>query len=197
MGAKKKHVRAVLKYSGYVFLREAGSESAGCRAVYIVYLDPCGWIPTWVVNQVAPDNGMVIKEMIAGWPKVQPLLDQRKAKDYQPLFDAPQVYDAQENGGDEKEEQKDDDRVFGGWAGASRDEIFEAANAVKEAVEKQAEADGKDAFKIFECVDGQKQVVAGTNYKLRIRVADDAVIELLVFKSLPPNISFELKSVEY
>eukprot|EP00483_Globobulimina_turgida_P006257 UN06267 len=61
---KKKHVRAILKYSGYVFMRnKSNPHGNGCRACYIVYLDPCGWIPTWVGHLVAPDQGMVIKAM--------------------------------------------------------------------------------------------------------------------------------------
>ena len=202
---KKKHVRAILKYSGYIFFRDKSDKSipsGSCRAAYIVYLDPCGWIPTWVVNLVAPDQGMVIKSMLENWPKVQGLLNERKGNqiDIKPMFDKPQPFngfnDDDNKSNDNNNNDDDEKKVVGGWKEADKQEIFDAANDVKSQVEKQAKEDGKDEFKIFEVIEGSKQVVAGINYKIKVRVGDDRFIQILVFRSLPP-ISYQLKNVEY
>ena len=77
-------------------------------------------------------------------------------------------------------------------------QLFEVVNAIKDAVEAKAEEDGKaDEIKIFECVEGTKQEVVGTKFNLKIKVSDAALIEVSVFKSLPPNNSYELKNVSY
>merc|ERR1712244_50986 len=110
---------AILKYSGYLFIKdkEDTDNTNSCRACYIVYLDPAGWIPTWVVNLVAPDQGMVIKEMVANWPKVDGILEKRKENKYkrdrQFMFDEPQKIELNQ------EEQKGNDdeakKIVGGW----------------------------------------------------------------------------------
>merc|ERR1712048_991501 len=194
--SKKKHVRAILKYSGYVFIEDKSVKNPTneCRACYIVYLDPAGWIPTWVVNLVAPDQGMVIKEMVANWPKVDGILEKRKENGYKRdrefMFDEPQrieLNQEEEKGNDDET----DDKIVGGWKKGESEELFEVANAIKMNVEEQAKKDEKEAFKIFEVIEGTKQVVAGTNFKIKVRVADDTFIQVLVFRSLPP-ISHEL-----
>eukprot|EP01084_Bolivina_argentea_P182665 315316_1 len=38
---KKKHVRGILKYSGYIFVKDL-DDPTQCRVFYIVYLDPAG-----------------------------------------------------------------------------------------------------------------------------------------------------------
>mmetsp|Transcript_1889 Transcript_1889/g.1597 ORF Transcript_1889/g.1597 Transcript_1889/m.1597 type:complete len:487 (+) Transcript_1889:29-1489(+) len=202
---KKKHVRAILKYSGYLFIKDKSDTSTtdSCRACYIVYLDPCGWIPTWVVNLVAPDQGMVIKSMLENWPKVQPLLDARKAneykKDVQPMFDKPQQFpgfDDTDND-DNKEEVKDDSDKgkVGGFKDGEKSELEEAANAVKSDIESAAKEKGID-MKCFEVINGDKQVVAGMNYNIKIKYDDDKYVNVKVFRSLPP-VKYELKSVDF
>merc|ERR1712130_436268 len=91
--SKKKHVRAILKYSGYVLIEDKSVKNPTneCRACYIVYLDPAGWIPTWVVNLVAPDQGMVIKSILENWLKISSLLEARNQSQRRTfLFDQPQ-----------------------------------------------------------------------------------------------------------
>lgn len=49
-----KWVRSEILTSGYV-ARES-SDGKGCELIYIVQLDPKGWLPAWVVNIVAADQ---------------------------------------------------------------------------------------------------------------------------------------------
>merc|ERR1712129_622670 len=166
--------------------------------------DPAGWIPTWVVNLVAPDQGMVIKEMVANWPKVDGILEKRKENGYKRdrefMFDEPQKIELkQAEEAEEKKGNDDDDQdaiVGGGWKKGENDELFEVANEIKVSVEEHAKKEGKEEFKIFEVIEGSKQVVAGTNYKIKVKVADETFIEVLVFRSLPP-FSHELKELKY
>eukprot|EP01084_Bolivina_argentea_P290715 499448_1 len=191
---KSKHVRAILKYSGYVFMEnKTNNKNNECKAAYIVYLDPCGWIPTWVVNLVAPDQGMVIKAMVENWRKVPILLNKRKEngykKDNQSMFAEPKDLTNIIIDDKEQKEEKNDDNInndIGGWKKAEATEIFDAANAIKNDVEIKANIDEKNEFKIFEVVSGTKQVVAGMNFKIKIKVDDDRFIQVLVFRSLPP-----------
>eukprot|EP01084_Bolivina_argentea_P151838 264979_1 len=85
-GVKAKHVRGELKYGGYVFINlkdnNGTMDTSGCKVCYVVYLDPKGWIPSWVVNLVAPDQGMVVKGLLENWPKVEWLMQQRKNNGY-------------------------------------------------------------------------------------------------------------------
>merc|ERR1712154_66122 len=132
-------------------------------------------------------------------------------RDREFMFDEPQKYEMEkkeenknddkkeenENDDDIKEEEKEnDDNKAGGWKKAERAEIFDVANGIKDEVEQKAKEDGQDEFKIFEVVSGTKQVVAGMNYKIKIKVGDSRFIEVLVYRSLPP-ISYELKNVTY
>merc|ERR1712244_90828 len=100
--------------------------------------------------------------------------------------------------GEKKEEieDKNESEKVGGWKKAESQEIFDAANAIKDRVEQQAKNDGKAPFEIFETIQGTKQVVAGTNLKIKFKVGKERFIQVLVFRSLPP-ISYEVKSVTY
>jgi len=61
-------------------------------------------------------------------------------------------------------------------------DIQELAEAVK--AEIQSKCNNK-TFSTFEVVKFSKQVVAGMNYKLKIKVEDDKYIHAVVFKGLP------------
>merc|ERR1712228_194459 len=103
------------------------------------------------------------------------------------MFDEPQKIELNQK---EEEKGNDDNTVVGGWKKGESEGLFDAANAIKQTVEERAQKDGKDLFKIFEVMEGTKQVVAGINMKIKIRVGDDRFIQVLVFRSLPP-ISYE------
>merc|ERR1712113_392609 len=99
------------------------------------------------------------------------------------MFDAPQKIELNQEKEEEKENDDNGDVVVGGWKKGESEELFDAANAIKQSVEERAKKDGKDLFKIFEVVEGTKQVVAGMNMKIKIRVGDDQFIQVLVFRS--------------
>lgn len=52
-----------------------------CTASYIVNLDPRGWIPPWIANLVAPEQGLIIKRIADNYPKIPPIMQKRWAKD--------------------------------------------------------------------------------------------------------------------
>lgn len=85
---------------------------------------------------------------------------------------------------------------LGGWKKAEKKELQDAANAVKSDVEKKAKEDKQAALTKYEVMGGSKQVVAGMNFKIRIKVGEKRFIEIVVYRSLPP-IKYELKSVSY
>jgi len=60
-------------------------------------------------------------------------------------------------------------------------DIQELAQAVKEEIQSKCNR----AFPTFEVVKFMKQVVAGMNYKLKIKVGEDKYIHAVVFKGLP------------
>ncbi|XP_058920411.1 cystatin-A [Kogia breviceps] len=60
-------------------------------------------------------------------------------------------------------------------------EIQQIANKMKPVVEKKTH----EIYKEFEAVEYKTQVVAGTNYWIKIRVGDDRYIHIKVFESLP------------
>mmetsp|Transcript_9290 Transcript_9290/g.15042 ORF Transcript_9290/g.15042 Transcript_9290/m.15042 type:complete len:95 (+) Transcript_9290:154-438(+) len=90
----------------------------------------------------------------------------------------------------------------GGWNEANANDAEDmndlnaTALAVKDAVEAQAAKDKKPEFTCYSAVGGARQVVAGMNYKIKIKVGDDRFVEIKVYRSLPP-VSYELKSVTY
>ena len=72
-----------------------------------------------------------------------------------------------------------------------------AANAVRSDVEKQAAQQNDDEkFECYEVVSGKKQVVAGMNYKIKVKIGDKRFTEILVYRSLPP-IKYELKNAKF
>lgn len=96
---KDKHVRAILKYGGYVICQELNEENENknngndenmnpVRAIYLNYLDPCGWIPQWVVNLVAPEQGMVVKQFAKNWHKVEQIMQLRMVNNYEKNYEA-------------------------------------------------------------------------------------------------------------
>jgi len=52
------HVRGEIKYAGYCFFKEKESDTH-CRFVYVVNLDPKGWLPNKVVDIAAPQQAKV------------------------------------------------------------------------------------------------------------------------------------------
>merc|ERR1712129_624834 len=58
VGVVKERVRAHLLMAGLLFEKIDATTS---RAHYVIQLDPKGWIPTWIVNLTAPQQGYNIK----------------------------------------------------------------------------------------------------------------------------------------
>jgi len=52
----KGFVRGEIQSSGYVFIPNGDGKTS--KAVYMVLVDPKGWLPAWVVNLVAADQAM-------------------------------------------------------------------------------------------------------------------------------------------
>merc|ERR1712129_308741 len=59
--SKGNHVRGQLKNCGYIFMQN--QETGSVTACYVLHLDPGGWLPTWVINIVAPKKGMMVTKM--------------------------------------------------------------------------------------------------------------------------------------
>lgn len=81
----------------------------------------------------------------------------------------------------------------GGFKSADMKEMTDAANAVKDEVLKEA---GDEKFSCYDVVSGTKQVVAGMNYQIKVRIGDNKYAQIKVYRSLPP-IKYELKSVTF
>jgi len=73
---KEKHVRGFIKMSGSVFVQK----NTDIFSAYIVNVDPNGWIPNWIINAVAPEQGMVVKNIEKSFPVVLDTLKKRKEK---------------------------------------------------------------------------------------------------------------------
>eukprot|EP01084_Bolivina_argentea_P162809 283289_1 len=84
--------------------------------------------------------------------------------------------------------------LIGAMKDADRQELIDAANAVRKDVENRADNDEK--FECYEVINGSKQVVAGMNYKIRVKYGDGKFIDMKVYRSLPP-FKYELKSVQF
>ena len=87
-------------------------------------------------------------------------------------------------------------KVGGFGKKADKKELEDAANAVKSDVEKKAKEDKQAKFTMYQVLEGTKQVVAGMNFKIKIKVGDKRFIEIVVFRSLPP-VKYELESVQW
>lgn len=61
------------------------------------------------------------------------------------------------------------------------DSVRRAAESVRQGVESQL---GYSPV-VYEVLQAERQVVAGTNYKLKVRVSDSECVHLLVFVPLP------------
>ncbi|XP_004443952.1 PREDICTED: stefin-C-like [Ceratotherium simum simum] len=57
--------------------------------------------------------------------------------------------------------------------------------AIADQVKPQLEEKEKKKFPIFKAVEFRSQVVAGTNYLIKVQVGDDDYVHIQVFKSLP------------
>ena len=69
------HVRGQLKNCGYIFMRNKDNNEI--TACYVLHLDPGGWLPTWVINIVAPKKGMMVNKMHDNYDKIREFLAQR------------------------------------------------------------------------------------------------------------------------
>ena len=76
---KKKHVRGILKYSGIIFIKQ---DNGTVKGIYLVHLDPRGYIPTFVVNLVAADQAMVITQINKNWVNAVNAINGRKDGNY-------------------------------------------------------------------------------------------------------------------
>ena len=71
----KNHVRGLLHRFGYIFVEK--SENL-CTLYYVASIDPCGAIPTRVVNYSAPAQGMNVKGYSDNVDKIKQKLANRK-----------------------------------------------------------------------------------------------------------------------
>ncbi|MFA6568065.1 MAG: cystatin domain-containing protein [Victivallales bacterium] len=91
--------------------------------------------------------------------------------------------------------------ICGAYSKAETDdsEVAAAANFAIKAREKALRKDDKDAIvSLVEIISASKQVVAGINYKIRLKVNinyKDQIVEVVVFKKLSDE--YELTSWEY
>eukprot|EP01084_Bolivina_argentea_P086217 155841_1 len=91
--SKDKHVRADLKYSGYLFIKDQADTSQSVTACYIIVIDPSGWIPKWMIKLMAADlnQGKIIMALRKNWSKVAGILAERKKngnkQDFECMFD--------------------------------------------------------------------------------------------------------------
>ena len=69
------HVRGRLKNCGYIFMKN--KETGEITACYVLHLDPGGWLPTWVINIVAPKKGMMVNKMHDNYDKIRDFLAKR------------------------------------------------------------------------------------------------------------------------
>ena len=83
---------------------------------------------------------------------------------------------------------------FGAWQD-STDEIQSISDELRNEVETRMNS---PAFIKYEAVKYQTQVVAGTNYKIRIDVGGESGVEITVYKSLPlPQSTLSLVKAEW
>jgi len=68
---------------------------------------------------------------------------------------------------------------------SSTQEVTADIQELAEAVKAEIQSKCNRAFPTFEVVKFSKQVVAGMNYKLKIKVGEDKYIHAVVFKGLP------------
>eukprot|EP01083_Nonionella_stella_P266702 901841_1 len=82
--------------------------------------------------------------------------------------------------------------MVGGFKAGDKDELAAAANAVKD----EAQNMDDEKFTDYEVVSGTKQVVAGMNYQIKVKVGINKFVDIKVYRSLPP-IKYELKSAVF
>ena len=83
---------------------------------------------------------------------------------------------------------------FGAWQD-STDEIQSISDELRNEVETRMNS---PAFIKYEAVKYQTQVVAGTNYKIRIDVGGESGVEITVYKTLPlPQSTLSLVKAEW
>ena len=75
MDYNSNHVRGKLKNCGYLFMKN--KINGQVTACYVLHLDPGGWLPTWVINIVAPKKGMMVNKMHNNYHKIREFLASR------------------------------------------------------------------------------------------------------------------------
>jgi len=78
----KSHVRGDLKYAGYCFFKKKETDK-DCMFVYVVNLDPKGWLPSKVVDITAPEQAKVALQVRKNIGMVREALLNRKKKQEQ------------------------------------------------------------------------------------------------------------------
>ena len=75
--------------------------------------------------------------------------------------------------------------ICGGFGGPrpADDEVKELVKSVKAKIEEKANAQ----YTEFEAVSYTTQVVAGTNFKVKVKVGNDEYIHVKIFRPLPVN----------
>ena len=75
--------------------------------------------------------------------------------------------------------------MCGGFGGPrpADDEVKELVKSVKSAIEEKANA----KYNVFEAVSFTTQVVAGTNFIVKVKVGSDQYIHVKIFRPLPCN----------
>jgi len=56
------YVRASINASGYIY-RPVKGDPTKCFVQYVVNVDPKGWLPYWMVNLAASDQGSNVKNL--------------------------------------------------------------------------------------------------------------------------------------
>lgn len=94
---KDKHARALIVYSGYVCRKISDTEF---EANYVLCMDPGGWIPAIVINQMCGSKGMSVKAFHESWDfkmqKLQRRADNNFQRDFPLLFDTSKTNDEEE-----------------------------------------------------------------------------------------------------
>ena len=106
----KGHVRGWLAMSGNVFVEK---DDKICHSSYIVNLDPAGWIPQWVANLVAPEQGLVIKHVYDNYYKIKETMKNRREKENKDKEKEKEKENDEKNDKDENQDNKTKSRAKG------------------------------------------------------------------------------------
>jgi len=97
------YVRAIINASGYVY-RALPEDPSKCFVQYVVNVDPKGWLPYWLVNLAASDQGTNIKRLQEYFAKEKkPKKEKKDKKDKMKKYDKPHEEGMEEGKDGEKQ----------------------------------------------------------------------------------------------